>query len=75
MTCQQSGQSVVANFTGQLIKGMGFSGLNSLLLQIPGWVCACGMILTTGFLGTHSKFFRNRKTVSIIDIKLPCQPA
>lgn len=70
MCCQQSGASVVTNFSGQIIVGLGFSGLQALILQIPGWVCSCGMLLTTGILGTYTIFFRTRKLVrTIVDSK------
>lgn len=69
MCCQQSGASVVTNFSGQIIVGLGFSGLQALILQIPGWVCSCGMLLTTGILGTYTSFFRTRKLVRMKDYK------
>ena len=66
LCCQQSGASVVTNFSGIITKGLGFTGLQALILQIPGWVCSSGLLLVTGVLGTYTTYFRTRKTLILM---------
>ncbi|EIW72048.1 hypothetical protein TREMEDRAFT_58197 [Tremella mesenterica DSM 1558] len=60
---QQAGVSLQTNFSGIIIKGFGFSGLKSLLLQIPGWAAASITVIATGFFVTHNKFMQRAKTL------------
>lgn len=62
---QQSGVSLQTNFSGLIIKGFGFSGLKSLLLQIPGWAVASICVITTGYSVTHVARLRHAKTVRL----------
>lgn len=63
MVWQQSGVSLQSNFSGIIIKSFGFSGLNSLLLQIPGWAVAAIGVPFTGWLGSHVSFMKRAKSV------------
>lgn len=62
--CQQSAISLVSNFSGIITKGFGFTGLKSILLQIPGWGVAAITVSGTGYLVTRFKALQSCKCVS-----------
>lgn len=64
LVCQQPAPGIVSNFSGIIIKGYGFTGLQSLLLQIPAWAVPCVATPLAGYLTTYVPAFRKQKSVS-----------
>ncbi|GFZ44243.1 hypothetical protein JCM24511_01965 [Saitozyma sp. JCM 24511] len=63
--CQQPAPTIVNNFSGIIIKGYGFTGLESLLLQIPSWIVPCVAMPLVGCLTTFVPALQNRKSLVI----------
>ena len=62
--CQRPAPAIAGNFVGLIIKGYGYTGLQSLLLQIPTWAIPAIASPIAGYLLTHYKWWQERKTVS-----------
>ncbi|GFZ43988.1 hypothetical protein JCM24511_01709 [Saitozyma sp. JCM 24511] len=65
LVCQQPAPGIVSNFSGIIIKGYGFTGLQSLLLQIPAWAVPCVATPLAGYLTTYVPAFRKQKSLVI----------
>jgi hypothetical protein len=65
--CQQPAPTIVNNFSGIIIKGYDFTGLESLLLQIPSWIVPCVAMPLVGCLTTFVPALQNRKSASVCE--------